>query len=249
MAGANRVLRVEHAGRKADSTGMSLEHSRPNPKLFATCVQDIASEQDRRDLINLLSADREYAGQVLGELADNQDPEIRHWAAQEAADVLGRDAVPILRRLVRDRDSNVRIDALRGLGQVDPGELVPMIPKLRAETESQDGFDAQAAIWALGALGDPANLDVVRAATRRDRARPRNTAIAVELLISDPEQLCQRIESHDHDLMPWLTYAAAMLGTERARLALEHCALNAPDGECRVYATKRLARFIQRAAE
>ena len=47
--------------------------------------------------------------------------------------------------------------------------------------------------------------------------------VNIEVLYSD----------HDHRLMPWLSKAARLLGTKEARDALEACARDAPDDECR----------------
>lgn len=182
-------------------------------------------------------------------LAESGEDEIRLWLTEVTPQVLGHDALPILRDLVRDRDSDVRIEALGAIVALDSDEAHKMAAMFRRRAGSNDLHEAQAALWALGAIRDVEALDVIRAAQLHDNAIPRNTAIAVELLLTAPSELCQRIEEHDHVLMPWLAKAAEILGTEAARQALESCALNAPDEECRFWANKMLNRFRPRGAD
>lgn len=222
---------------------MRMSSQKLSPEDFAARVGSIKSETDRKDLIALLRSDSEYATSVLMELASSRDSDLRLWAAEVAEGVLGQGAVPVLRKLVRDRDSDVRIDALVNLARADPSEVAGLIPTLRSQVASENPYDAQAALWALGIIGDPATLDIVRAAQTHSRLRVRGTAVAVELMLADPEQLYRRIENHDHEYMPWLARAAALLGTPEAREALGFCAANAPDEDCRNLARAKLTAY------
>ncbi len=212
-------------------------------KEFERRINQITSEKERTELIQLLRSSGERSSKILGALAKNRNPEIRHWVADVAVEVLGAGSVHVLRDLARDRDTDVRIDALNGLVAVDPDEARRMTTTLRKQAASTDFYEAQAAVWALGAVGDKESLDVIRPLTTEPDAIPRDAAIAVELLLTAPEELCRRIEKHDHELMPWLVKAAELLGTRAARRALEHCVAEAPDEECRHWAGRALARF------
>ncbi len=218
-----------------------LNPAKLSPIAVVRRVKSVASEHDREALLFDLKLDRKHATTVLAALARHDEPELRLFAPEAAADVLGRDAVPILRRLVSDKDSDVRVEALNALIAVDPHSAHDMKEPLRLRAQSLDLYEAQAALWALGAIRDNEGLDVIRAAKDRDNAIPRNTAIAVELLLTDPGELCRRIEDHDHELMPWLVKAAELLRTKEAQRALEKCAAEAPDQECRNWARAKLS--------
>lgn len=209
---------------------------------LARRIREIASEADRSALIRRINS-TESPLDTVAELGRNRDPEIRHWIADAAPDLLGPEAVPVLRELTSDSDLDVRIDALSALIAIDPAEARRMGPTIRKRATSEDFYEAQGAIWALGAIRDTEALEIIRRASEQPDAIPRNAAVAVELLLTAPEELCRRIAEHDHDLMPWLVKAAELLGTDEARRALEHCASEAPDEECRGFARRVLERF------
>lgn len=131
------------------------------------------SEQELDELVLLLRRDSDSVRAILEALATSNDPDVRLWLTDSAVEVLNRDAMPILRSLLHDRDSDVRIEALRAIVELDPDEARRMSATLRRRARSTDLYEAQGALWALGAIRDTDALNVIVEAKDRDNAIPR----------------------------------------------------------------------------
>jgi len=94
------------------------------------------------------SADTFWRGTVISELG-NDDPEIRFEAARACGELVARAAVPVLRRLIEDRDGEVRMAAIWALGQIG-GEQAREI--LFTCCESDDDLIQESAEEALAEL-------------------------------------------------------------------------------------------------
>lgn len=184
-----------------------------------------------------LHADRGRAARVLDELTRHRNPAVRGWVSGTAREVLREGGVYIVMGLTRDRDPHVRRGAVRDLVELEPDTARRLIPSLRRRLRSRDLDEPVFAMWTLAELGDRGSLAaVMRIAEAEADEHPfrRQCARVVSILLGDrPEEVVERIRVHDHDLMPWLTRAARILGTDEARAALAECAREAPDEECR----------------
>ena len=198
-----------------------------------------------------LRADRGRAVRILDELSRHRDPKVRRWTAWAAREVLEEGGVYVLMGLTRDRDPGVRDRAVADLVALDPEAARRLVPSLRRRLRSADPGESVAAMWALAELADRDSLPHVRRiADSEDADRPRrSTAEAVSLLLSDrPEEILERMRSHDHDLMPWLAVAARLLGTDEARAVLAERAEGAPDPECRAVCRAELETLDEEAS-
>jgi HEAT repeat protein len=112
----------------------------------------------------------------LGAAAADPDPVVRRRAAEEAARCLPDDAsvTEAVRTLLDDADATVVEVAAFALGERPP--LDGVVDALaRLATDHDDALCREAAVAALGSLGDPAGLPAILAATR-DKATVRRRA-------------------------------------------------------------------------
>jgi len=104
------------------------------------------------------SADTFWRGTVISELS-NDDPEFRSEAARACGELMARAAVPVLSRLVEDRDGEVQQAAIWALGQIG-GEQAREI--LFTCCESDDDLVQKSAEEALAELElGAASLDML----------------------------------------------------------------------------------------
>jgi hypothetical protein len=89
--------------------------------------------------------------------------------------------------------------------------------------------------------------EIQAAADRRDNDLSKGTAEVVRMLLEGRgDEVIRLIRNHDHRLMPWLSKAARLLGTNEARNALADCSQNAPDDECRYFCQEEVAKIANR---
>jgi HEAT repeat protein len=89
-------------------------------------------------LIESLRMDRRQARIVLEDLSDHPSFSVRSWVPRAAKLVLQRDGVPLIKKLVRDRDPDVRDIAIEELLELDPAECRYLAPALRKRLKSRD---------------------------------------------------------------------------------------------------------------
>ena len=160
--------------------------------------------------------------------------------------VLGKQAVPLIVEVLRDRDTDVRDIAMEELVELDPQSVRKLVPGLRRKLKSKDRFEPVTAMWTLAAIRDFSSLDAIRERAAAGDAGPRlrNTARVIEMLFGkEPKEILERIREHDHELMPWLSKGARLIGSPEARDVLRTCAETAPDRDCRTQCAFQLERI------
>jgi hypothetical protein len=222
-------------------TGLTADH------IASVIADDASGAHEINDIVSRLRVDLEEATRVLDELARHRNADVRFWVSWAAREVLGERGVPLVLRLARDRDPDVRDGAVQELVKVDPEAARSLIPALRRQLASTDIFEPVFAMWTLVELGDREAAPLVRQiAAERASEYPfhQKTAAVVALLLEGREdEVLDRIRSHDHELMQWLVMAAVVIGTPEARAALEECARTAPDEECRQMCAGHLSQL------
>jgi hypothetical protein len=226
-----RPSRLRRA-REETSAGLNEEAA-----IVAAFVGDDAADPGEiNSLIDDLRKDQEHASRLLEKLSSNEDVDVRLWVSKAAREVLGEAAIPLILRLTRDRDVDVQDVAIEELFQLGPLAARKVVALLRRKLKSKDIYQPVFAMWKLVELNDRESLPLIRAvadAPEGDYPFHQRTARVVCMLMETPYEIVERIRSHDHELMQWLTIAARELRTEEARAALEECARSAPDRECR----------------
>jgi HEAT repeat protein len=115
------------------------------------------------------------AGEVLAALAD-PSPEVRRRACRVAIRVAGVDLVPLL----DDPDAGVVEVAAWALGERADGSTAVAVARLSAvATGNDDALCREAAVAALGAIGDERGLPAILSATKDKPAIRRRAVIAL----------------------------------------------------------------------
>ena len=114
-----------------------------------TCGSD-----QRAELAALqLSAAGSRSLEILNELLEDQNPEVRWWATRALADIRTTEAIPLLLKSLNDSDPGVRQCAALALrGQPDPAA----IPQLISSLDAEDRLLSRLAGDALIATGEDA---------------------------------------------------------------------------------------------
>ena len=200
-------------------------------------------ELDR--LVQELRSDPERAQRVFGELSDHPSFDVRAWIPRSARLALGSDGLPIIKKMVKDGDADVRDIAIEELVALDPTEARSLIPSLRRRLKSSDSYAPVAAMWMLARLGATNALDDLDQLARgADQPWHQKSAeIAALALRGDSDEVVRRIDRHDHDAMPWLAEAARLIGTPECHRSLTQCADEAPDVACRNACRNALSRL------
>jgi hypothetical protein len=219
----------------------------------ATVVAEEHPDPEQVDaIVEELRADRGFAARVLDELSRHSNADVRGWVSWAIPEVLEDGGAYILLGLTRDRDPAVRDGAIEELVALDPDLAQKLVPSLRRRLRSRDAQEAVTAMWTLAELGDRDSLPLIRRiaeADKLDHPHQRLSAeVACTLLGDRPEDALDGLRAHDHERMPWLATAARILGTPEARLALENCARDAPDEDCRRACVIELEKLEERAA-
>jgi HEAT repeat protein len=202
-----------------------------------------AGQTDATDaaIVGALRADAN-AETILQELAQNPDLEVRGWVPSAARRILGSRAVPLLERMTRDSDVDIRGLALDALEDLDPRLLDPFVGQLHRALQSKDDAEVIAAAWKLVARGDQQAAEPI--AVFRDRYEPwmwQHKAAEVMLLaLASPEEIPRRIREHDHEHMTWLANAAIVVATPEGFSALRACSESSFDESCRNVCTHAL---------
>lgn len=172
---------------------------------------------------------------ILEELSRHDDLEVRGWVPGAAADILGHDGVPLIKRLTHDRDADIRDLAYQALERIDPKLLDPLLRTFRRRLSSRDPDEVIRSGWTLAARGDTDAIPALEAF--RDRYEPweayHKMAAVILLVLTAPEEVARLIRAHDHERVGWLAYAATKVADPEAIAALRECSESAPDDECR----------------
>jgi HEAT repeat protein len=111
----------------------------------------------------------------LGAAVTDPAPDVRRRACEVAADT--KLAAPAVRPLLDDLDPTVVEVAAWALGELEDHEAVAALA--RVATEHDDALAREAAVAALGAIGDPAGLPAILVGTRDKPAVRRRAVLAL----------------------------------------------------------------------
>jgi len=152
---------------------------------------------------------------IVRDLAGNADADIRWWIADAAAEILDRDAVPILVALLDDADADARLEALQSLVAIDPGAARGHVGRLRRQLRSAEFWEPVVASWALARLRDAESLPVLDALARDlDGDWRGTTARAAAYVIREDEQaILEWLKREDKISQPAAVEAARILNT------------------------------------
>jgi len=117
----------------------------------------------------------ELSPHELGAALTDPSPMVRSRAAEVAA-TWPADATPALARLLSDEDPTVVEVAAWAAGEQDPPADGVVTALAHVATSHEDALCREAAVAALGAIGDPRALPTILAATR-DKATVRRRAV------------------------------------------------------------------------
>jgi HEAT repeat protein len=168
---SDRKLAAALAGHLGDEIGARNALRDADPGVRATALGALAR-------LGRLSADDLAAG-----VAD-PDAAVRRRAAELVPEL--EDAPPLLVPLLTDPDSSVVEVAAFALGERRPTEPGAVDALARLTRDHEDSLCREAAVAALGAIGDPAGLEAVLAALD-DRATVRRRATIALAPFEGPE--------------------------------------------------------------
>jgi HEAT repeat protein len=210
--------------------------SLPRADVAADLIQH-GGDRDVQNLWTLIQdAEEPDARPLIEELARHKDPVVRGWALSAIGVSIQDAGLGMLTAHAKgDRDSDVRAIAIEELLKLDRREALKLAPAFRRALRSRDIYEPVRAMWALGEVGDTSSLEAIREIRESGRVEfHRKVATVVAMLLEGrAAEILTAIRNHDHDLMPWLTRAAAILGTPEAQSTLEACASGAYDQECK----------------
>ena len=180
---------------------------------------------------------------VLTQLAKSRRAGPRGYVTPLATELLPRDrAILLVRRMLDDSDDSNRIDAVAAYAALDPDGMPRLLGKLRKRLRSMSDSEVLSTAWTLATTGDAESAAEIAAV--RDVEDPSlwltKALDVVWTYMSAPDRVISRIHEHDHNSMLWLTYAAALIGTEDAKSALRACSAGAPDDRCRMLCQNNL---------
>jgi hypothetical protein len=189
-----------------------------------------------------LSQNPEAANQILRELAGHREMRVRHWVTWAAPRCLGSAATEVLELLTSDTNSDVRLDAMRALVDLDARWARRLAPRYLEMLRSEDVIEQVQAIWRLVQFREQSALTALNymALNDRDAGIRNNAGVAFLVLQGDDDSLLEGLRRHDHELMFLWTKGLGYLGTDRAFEALATFAKTGPDEECRAYARDML---------
>jgi HEAT repeat protein len=168
-----RLRTVILAGHAGDADAARLHLSDPDPSVRAAALSALA-RAGGLDPSALASA-----------LADPEASVRRRALEVAAASGLPADRVDLV-PLLGDPDDRVVEVAAWALGEQTPANPAAVAPLCRLALDHQDSLVREAAVAALGAIGDPASLDTILAATG-DIATVRRRAVIALAPFDGPE--------------------------------------------------------------
>lgn len=160
--GARRRRDVALAGHRGDGAGARDGLSDPDPSVRATALGAL-------ERLGELSTDDITAA------LDDSDPAVQRRACEAAAALAG-DGPPSLRPALASRDASVVEVAAWASGERQPPEAGIVAVLATLATDHDDALVREAAVAALGSIGDEAGLPAILAATH-DKATVRRRAV------------------------------------------------------------------------
>jgi len=165
----DRLQAVVVAGHTGDEATARAALSDPSPSLRAAALSALAR-------MHALTADD------LRAAVDDADSNVVIRAAELAIAVPDVDLV----RLTARRDARVVETVAWALGERGPGQPDAVVPALIALTTHSDALVREAAVAALGAVGDPTGLPAILTATT-DKPAVRRRAVVALAAFDGPE--------------------------------------------------------------
>lgn len=208
------------------------------------------TDADAPQLLDALAANRDGAIGLLDRLANVRNPIIRAWAGTAASAVFGRDAIPLLTQLTKDRDPDVRDVARQDLVALDPSFEQTFFPAYRRALKRRKdkwGEDREA-MWALARAKDREAVALLRDYASHYDPRHYHNRMPLVLAdyIEDPSSVVRRIRDHDHDFMFWLVNALAYLEFPEAQQVLTEALAEPFDNACVDIIRERLRYLSER---
>ena len=193
-----RRAAAAQAGHAGDEGAARRSLADPSPRVRATALAAMAR------------LGRATAADVQAALAD-PDPLVRRRGCTVAVGVPGVDLLPLL----GDDDPLVVENAAWALGERSPAPAGAVDALARVATSSADALCREAAVAALGAIGDPAGLPTILAATADKPAVRRRAVLALAPFEGPEVEEALRRALDDRD---WQVRQAAedLLGEEAA---------------------------------
>lgn len=194
-----------------------------------------------RELLRAPDRDR-----ILDSLSRHRSPLVRGWTSGTARKLADDRFLPLLHRLARDHDADVRNIAFQDIADGWPSEVAGLLPAVRRELR---GDNAIQALWTIADSRDEASRTAVEALVADVQRLPyqRNLAgIVLLMLDGDLNAILQRISNHDHDSMHWLVRAAMELDAEAPVATITDFLTRAPDSSCRHYCQMALRPTVDR---
>jgi hypothetical protein len=203
-------------------------------------IQDYEGQEAYQALLSELRADGPFAFALLDRLADHKDPVVRMWAGDAAKEIFGRDAVPLLMRMSKERNPDVRDSARQDLIEVDPQFLHAMLPSLRKVLKKRKDLwgEDRAAMVRVAKVRDQESVPLLRAYSKSYEGQHggRHYGYRMPLVLADyietPSVIAERIRAHDHDNMYWLVLTTCALPVPGGAEALEYALALPVDEEC-----------------
>jgi hypothetical protein len=223
----------------------------PAPGTAAKLIQD-GSDIDVARLWSDVRQSSDDVRPLLEQLARHGDPVVRGWALSAIGETIGASGIDIIVAAAkRDRDSDVRAIAIDQMLELDLEAARNLAPMFRRGLRSRDIYEPVRAMWALAAIGDTGSIGAIRAFADSATTigfHKKVAAVVCMFLEGRSAEILAEIRGHNHDLMPWLTRAARLLGTTDALSALANCAGSAFDEECRSYCQREADDLARRRA-
>ena len=176
--------------------------------------------------------------------------DVRFWALEAAMRIYSREEyVDALDKAVSDRDDEVKSEAIGRLADVAPDHLLPLARSLAKRLNVEvPSLEKVFLLWTLAKAGA---VDALAQISRLRSTEPDGTQLAricdvvSRYLKEGAQPILDSIRDHDdHAHMEELTTIAwHVLATPAAREALDECAANAPDEECRGNCNDALQRW------
>jgi hypothetical protein len=187
---------------------------------------------------------------IVTQLLSWEVGDVRFWALEAAMRIYSRqEYVDALDRAVRDSDEEVKSEAIGRLADVAPDRLLQLAPSLAERLNAEiPSLEKVFLLWTLAKTGAVETLPQISQlrSTEPDGTQVARVCDVVSLYLKAGAQpILDSIREHgDHAHMEELsTIAWHVLATPAAREALDECAANAPDEECRGNCNYALQRW------
>lgn len=193
------------------------------------------SESESDSLVRQIRVESKRDPTLIAKLLNHRDHRVREWMVDKIVDIRGADSAGLLAASYRrERDSDIRAEALRNIVDLDPSVAASLKPLIRRGLRSSEYFEPTDSMWALLQLGDlEAEPEIRRIAETRNDWQGRVARIVTSGLCGEEETIAQQLQSHDHDATRWLAQAAAILASPRLLGVLEAGVMELPDETCR----------------